>query len=404
MKKEKIALEQLIAGSLLIFDKVKNKDIEILKKDFMKKNPDCIVNDDTNLKQIKELVEKNSNEFTLKNNFNFNTSINEILKKIAGKKVSKYFTYFNYEEYILRKLDKLYLQKVDTLHYHFNKTQLSILEKLYENKDVYTFYNNEYIWDCSKVIALSKSGKLKLFKIDYKKEIEKFKEILKSLRYDLKLLDDYLLKQDLDEPVWSILDLTKLNDYCNEYDRAITLDNVNSVLFKRLSCNKETIIDKKDINKIEAMLSVLNNNCIYICHPNHIFSEPKLITKDVKEIKNVNWNDIDTEKMFRINDYKSFITPNCKEAFKYIHKRLGHQIMQDINNKDVSSYLAVVEQYIYDFEKYYIVRGIIKGDIEGYSIAFNPEYEKEIALSIWEKSLRISDNIVPPIYKVRRKK
>lgn len=41
-------------------------------------------------------------------------------------------------------------------------------------------------------------------------------------------------------------------------------------------------------------------------------------------------------------------------------------------------------------EKGYLTRGIIKGDYEGYSAAFNSEYQKAIPQSVWGKSLRFS--------------
>ena len=127
----------------------------------------------------------------------------------------------------------------------------------------------------------------------------------------------------------------------------------------------------------------------------------------MREIKNINWNDIDIEKMFRINDYKTFTLPECNEAFKYVHSRLGHQIMQEVkkgNKETAVSYLAIVEKYHFDYEDYYLVRGIIRGDYKGYSISFNPEYQKVIPQSVWDKSLRFSGYEVPDTYCLKRKK
>lgn len=122
---------------------------------------------------------------------------------------------------------------------------------------------------------------------------------------------------------------------------------------------------------------------------------------------NINWNDIDIERMFRIKEYKTFLTPDCSQTFRYVHSRLGNQIMRGISQKNgeyAISYLAIVEQYTFDYEDNYLVRGIIRGDREGYSIAFNPEYQKTIPQSIWEKSLRMSDHEIPSAYLVKRKK
>ena len=185
-------------------------------------------------------------------------------------------------------------------------------------------------------------------------------------------------------------------------------NRTSEINYKRLKSVYGSFFDDEGKKIIEDILSVWDDgHCIYICHPNHIFAGNKLITKDNREIKNINWNDIDINKMFRINDYKTFISPEYYEAFKYIHNRLGHQILGEVKkgNKDTAvSYLAVVEKYRFDYEDYYLIRGIIRGDYEGYSIAFNPEYQNTIPKSVWDKSLRFSGHEVPKIYSLKRKK
>lgn len=256
-------------------------------------------------------------------------------------------------------------------------------------------------------IRLSNLGKLRIFKIDNEKEIKRFTEMLKSMRYDINLLDDFLIKQDLDLPVWRVLDLVNLNKFCNDYDRAIAEDGASTINFIRLESDKKTILTDEGKKVMQDMLSVWDNHCIHICHPNHLFAGAKPLTSDVREMTNINWNDIDIERMFRIKEYKTFLTPDCSQAFRYVHSRLGNQIMREIsqkNGEDAISYLAIVEQYTFDYEDNYLVRGIIRGDREGYSIAFNPEYQKTIPQSIWEKSLRMSDHEIPSAYLVKRKK
>lgn len=81
--------------------------------------------------------------------------------------------------------------------------------------------------------------------------------------------------------------------------------------------------------------------------------------------------------------------------------------MQEVKkgNKDNAvSYLTIIEKYRFDYEDYYLIRGIIKGDYKGYSIAFNPEYKKVIPQRVWDKSLRFSGHEVPNVYCLKRKK
>ena len=204
-----------------------------------------------------------------------------------------------------------------------------------------------------------------------------------------------------------VLELLKLDIFCMDYDRARTEEGASSINFIRLESDKKTILTDEGKKAMKDMLSVWDNHCIHICHPNHLFAGAKPLTADVREMTNINWNDIDIERMFRINDYKTFLTPDCSQAFRYVHERLGHQIMREIRRKNreaAISYLAIVEQYTFDYEDNYLVRGLIRGDADGYSIAFNPEYQKTIPQSVWERSLRMSDHEIPPAYLVKRKK
>ncbi len=96
-----------------------------------------------------------------------------------------------------------------------------------------------------------------------------------------------------------------------------------------------------------------------------MFTDKELIASNTREIANINWDDIDIERMIRINDYQTFITSDCRLAFKYVHQRLGHQIMNEVKKgkkNEAVSYLAIVERYTFDFdgEDNYLVRGIIR--------------------------------------------
>ena len=415
MVKTKLEMEQIIAGALLLnFDNISNVDISLLAEDFLKRNPNYSL-DAKNSGYINKYIKIQNGQISLKDGLNVDSYIPENesnlrkrLEQIAGTRIRKYLETFNIEEFMLRKIKHYSRLQVDIIDSLLCKKQQEELDKLDDKGYLTTFWEAEAIYDDTKVITLSDYGKIKLFKINYTEELERFIEELKSLRYDIDLLDDFLLKQDLELPVWSILNIENLEQFCNDYDRAITEPGVSGVYFERLESVKGSIFDDNGKKVIQDMLSVWDDgHCIYICHPNHIFDGAKPITKDVRNIKCINWNDINIEKMFRIKDYKTFVYPDCTEAFRYVHSRLGHQIMQEVkkgNKENAVSYLAVIEKYRFDYEDYYLIRGIIKGDYKGYSIAFNPEYKKVIPQSVWDKSLRFSGHEVPNVYCLKRKK
>lgn len=412
MEKTKLHKEQMIAGGLLKFESVSNLDIAVLIFDFFHKYPDYEVNNDE-LASIRDYVEINDGVISLKSGLNLESilgnelTLRERLEQIAGDCINNYCQNLDIEEFILRKIDHRSGVIEDRKNNLFCKIQQEKLKKLEEKGYVITIWQREAIYDDYREIKLSIFGKLKLFKIDSAKEISRFTEMLKSMRYDTNLLDDFLLKQDLDMPVWSVLDLEKLAEFCSFYDRAISEEGVSSIDFARLQSDEKTILKEQGRQFMRGMLGVWSNNCIHICHPNHLFAGTKLLTKDVRELVNVNWDDIDIEKMLDKKDYKTFVSDDWSRAFRYVHKRLGHQIMNEIKNGNEDgavSYLAVVEEYADEYGKHYLVRGIIRGDSEGYSVAFNPEYQKTIPCSIWEKALRMGDNETPAAYLAKRPK
>lgn len=415
MVKTNLEMEQIIAGALLLgFKNLSKVDITLLAEDFLKKNPDY------NLKELEldyllKYVKIENGIISLKDNYVLglyipenDSTLEKRLEQIAGARIRKYLNTFDMEEFLLRKIEYYSVLHTDDIDNLLCKKQQEELNKLYDKGYLTTYWLEDAIYDDTKVTTLSDYGRLKLFKIDYFEELTRFTEELKSMRYDTSILDDFLLKQDLELPVWSVLNIENLEQFCNDYNRAITEPGASGVNFERLESVKGSIFDDNGKKVIQDMLSVWDDgHCIYICHPNHIFDGAKPITHDVRNIKCINWDDIDIEKMFRIKDYKTFVYPDCTEAFKYVHGRLGHQIMQEVkkgNKETAVSYLAVIEKYRFDYEDYYLIRGIIKGDYKGYSIAFNPEYKKVIPQSVWDRSLRFSGREVPNVYCLKRKK
>lgn len=156
--------------------------------------------------------------------------------------------------------------------------------------------------------------------------------------------------------------------------------------------------NKEELRNIMGyLLNVWDNNCIYICHPNHI------------SFKSDNWDDFDSMKMFKIHDYQSFITFELNEAYKYLYGRMAHDINKQIKEKGKDkaiSYLAVVERYLYNGEDNYLLRGIVRGDKDGMSVCFNPEFEETIAKTPADIWLRIDGDkdSLPNIYQKTRKR
>lgn len=421
MNKQILEMEQFIAGALLVgFNRLSKLDLEILIEIFERENPDFEIrkanHEIIELDALAPYVYTDANAVFFKDNIDllyFDAEHEYLVKdrliQVAESVISSHFENYDLEEFVLRKIKRfsssgLFAEELELL---FGKKELEIIEKSKEKHYLSYSWEGDTICDESKMVFLSEKGEVRLFKGDHSKEIERFTKELEALRYDVTLLDDFLLKQDLSLPIWSVLNVDKLEEFCNEYDRAITIEGVSFVDFERLKKGKETIFDEESKEKISSLLSVWDDgHCIHICHPNHIFAGAKLLNQDVRQIKNLNWDDIDITKMFYAYDYGTFILPDYKDAFKYVHKRLAHDLLPQLKSgtpEAAVSYLTVVEKYRFNSENYYLVRGIIKGDSRGYSIAINPEYKKALPQSTWEKQMRFGGNEVPKIYCKRRK-
>lgn len=156
------------------------------------------------------------------------------------------------------------------------------------------------------------------------------------------------------------------------------------------------------LEKLKAMLMIKEEgNIIYICHPKHLF-DFIIEDFDTKEIKYVDFNSINIEKMMKYNDYGrySIVEQICSKSnnqFTYVLKKASHMIKkyQDKGCPQFSFNFAVVEEIDNRFESpQYLVRGIISCNRNGFSLAFNPRVDKNISKeSVWQKGLRLGDNL-----------
>lgn len=412
MVKTKLETEQLIAEAFLLgFDKVSSLDIDILREMFLSKYPNYEFMVDKEEYLLKYIAVEDScivlkEGLTLDSYIEENNSnLEKRLRQIAGRAIREGFKDFDEEEFILRKIQHSSTVFTDYIPFMFSLSQQQKIKELEGKGYLITTWQDEIPYEDYREIGVSQKGNVLIFKSNHKSEIERFVNELKSLRCDTSLLDDYLLTVDLTDQIWSILDVKKLEEFCKTYDRALPEPGAQGVYFKRLGNKKGSIFDEEGTKQIQNMLSVWDEgHCIFVCHPNHLFAGEKLQTADVREIKHINWNDIDINKMRTVNDYGTFVYPDCRTAFRYVHNRLGHHVRKAMERgtSSFATYLVVVEKYTFDNEDNYLVRGIIKGDMQGYSIAFNPEYQGVIPQSSIDANLRFSGKEVPYVYCKKR--
>lgn len=168
--------------------------------------------------------------------------------------------------------------------------------------------------------------------------------------------------------------------------------------------NLEWADNNFNANSMEKLKSLLmikkDGDKIYICHPRHLLNSMEEDSK-TKEIKYVDFDDIDVEKMIRYNDFGcySMVEQLCSKKnnqYTYILKKASHMIKK-YQQEGVSQFsypFVILEEINKQCEEpQYSVRGIVSCNQKGFSIAFNPKAIKTMTKeSVWQKGLRLGDN------------
>ena len=405
LEKKTIYFEHLISSILLRFKEIDNLALRIIGEEISKINQLSFTykNDD-----IKTYIEETNFGYTLKkeyldDNGNILPEVRSIIERYRDNVVIDYLSRMNIEDLVIKKVLDMEILTPADISKRFNKEEQTSIKHLVNTGYLVNIWDDDITNKDYMQIVLSSTGRKRGFVLSFPEYVEEFRKLIASSGYDVALIDEFLDVQDYSKGVYEILNLDNFLNYCQNNRKNPVADGVSSLKYKRIQYKKGEGFSKEGQELFNDMLSVIDDgHCIHICHPNHLFNTKYVIGTSL-DFDRINWDDIDIDKMVSVGDYKTFIMPDAKESFKYVHKRLSHQIIKKIDSgQEEQSYLVVVEQYTIDGEYSYLVRGIIKGDKEGYSMAFNPEYEKAISSNVWEKSIRFTGNEVATPYLVKR--
>lgn len=393
--------EQLVAGALLKFETLDSVGLTLLSGALLSNG---ITLDDGEIVELRRFVESRDGTLALKEGISLDETmcgsitLREKLDNLQGKVIREFMSKLNVTNFVLRKIRQYSSIDVSKREQFFSPSELVVLDEMLEKGLVYTRWNDEYIPNDYQEYALSKAGEIALFKEDNADLIVNFIIELESRCYDPSLLDDYLKTKDLSSRPIDILSVYSFELYGSLYDVNILTEGASTLDFKPLHYEQGIGYDSESKALVLGMFEVLeSDHCVYVCHPNHLFSAPPII-KGKTQIIRVDWDSIDVGKMYEKNDYSAFLDAN--EAYKHVHRKLRHEIVPELEkgNTEVVRYLAVVESYYFEGVPNYVVRGLVRGDATGVSFAFNPEYEKTISRDIWSKNLRLGDNNTPELY------
>lgn len=177
-------------------------------------------------------------------------------------------------------------------------------------------------------------------------------------------------------------------------------NNLVQLIYEPLSWENGNFTSES-LEKLMALLEIrTEGNRVYICHPKHLF-EVMEEDPDTKEIRYIDFDSINVEKMVRLNDFGcySIVEQICykkNNQFTYIMKKALHMIKK-YQKEGVSQFsypFAILEEIYNEVEgPQYFVRGLVNCSQEGFSLVFNPLAIKKLPQeSIWQKGLRFGDN------------
>lgn len=164
---------------------------------------------------------------------------------------------------------------------------------------------------------------------------------------------------------------------------------------------KNNKFNDSSMEKLKSMLMIRKEgNIIYICHPRHLLDNIE-IDFDTKEIKYVDFNSINVEKMKHYNDFGcySIVEQICSKTdnqFTYILKKASHMIKKQKQEgiSQIAYPFVILEEIHKEYdEPQYFVRGIVSCNQNGLALAFNPTAIKTMPKeNIWQKGLRFGNN------------
>jgi len=145
----------------------------------------------------------------------------------------------------------------------------------------------------------------------------------------------------------------------------------------KLYWDPETKWDNRCVALMQELFNFRYGNSLVITHPNAVF-KTKLITKEKKDIDEINWKEVKTAEETRNTNYDKYEVKirGDYSGFSYIHKRFREELFVDGNYKkrlktEHPRFLVVYET------SNMRVRAIFKGTKDTFEVAFNPEFVKK---------------------------
>lgn len=220
MEVKEITLSQLIAGSLIKFDRVDKYDLSILAQGLRSTDQTILLVPEIS-KEINKITRTRKNVTSLKGKFSELDSTNDFLNSIQGEVVKGYLDNLDMELFTLRKINYFGEIPAISIGNNLNHLQIEAFVEVIKKGQVDVCWNEDAIYEDYEVFFVTGKGLVRIFLDDNKDAVESFKKELIALNYDESLLDDFLLTQDLGKHYDEVLTVYNFKKFCSEYDRCL---------------------------------------------------------------------------------------------------------------------------------------------------------------------------------------
>ena len=220
MEKVKVSFENMLAGLLLRFGKVSMTDLKIVQDDLYNRYGVLMSPFALDYRGISNVIMKVGDSYypIMKDD------VKTVLEDKQGEFMKSYLAELNVADMVLLKINELGAVPEYLMGTVFNDEQEKEVSKLVDDLKVIYVWNNDVPYDDYQELQLTSFGVSRVFELQYREQIEEFKELLKSSGYDVNLLPDFLRAQDFSRDVYDILNLDNFLYYCNVYDRAARVE------------------------------------------------------------------------------------------------------------------------------------------------------------------------------------
>lgn len=216
MEKLKVSFENILAGLILRFGKANVTDIKVVQDD--------LFNRFGILMSPFALDYHGISNYIMKIGDNYHSIGSEESKaglaEKQGEFMKSYLENINVEDLVLLKINELGTVPDYIIPTVFSDEQDRVLADLVDDLKVVYVWNNDVPYDDYQEVQLTFLGRARVFELQYKEQVDEFRELLRSSGYDVNLMPDFLRVQDFDRDVYDILNLDNFLLYCNTHDRA----------------------------------------------------------------------------------------------------------------------------------------------------------------------------------------